>query len=745
MKSIDFFGIAFLILCLGFCSFGLSKLQTNTEDVLQWLPDQSEARTKYDYFESKFGSDDTLIVTWQGCTINDDRLVAFAQRIRQRDGGKLFQRITTGTETISRLAKQFKLSRPQVQAMLRGIFFGLENPDHTCALLELSNTGGANRTETVKAAWEALDHLEIDRSKVTIGGYPYIATFIDEQLKNSFRGFLFPSVFFSTVLALLCLRSLKLTLIVFITAAGATVTSVSFIPICNMKYGGLMSIIPALVFILAISGSIHLIRYSLNAIGDTRKLLAIGWRPCAVSAATTSIGMLSLMRSDFPAIRNFGLFCATGVGFAFLFQMTMVPWLLGRFGTSGLQKMATRNQSSRSWQQLATLVQRYRFPISLGFTLIAITGGISLTQLKAEVEVEKLFQPDSEILVSIANLETQMGPMEQTELLVVFENDGTPEFVDRFPERVKFIRRLQASVAKAPGVDVIYSLINFFPDEPAKTNARSFFQRATYRNLLRRERQSMANGNLLHCDKQEETWRITLRFPFTKKQDFSQIKSSVLAAAGRVSQVVPGSENLTGTETPSPSLSPKIIYTGKTHLFNHAQLNLLSDLFLNFLLAFVIITPVLIIVLRSVSIGLIAMIPNLFPTLVVFGGLGLAGCPVDLAIAMAASVALGIAVDDTTHFLMRFRDFGGSLKNVSVPVVETLGQCGPAMLHTTLIAGAGIFSYYFSNMLVISRFSWSIASLLAVALIADVLMLPAILFVFAKDKSKLNPELPKSD
>ena len=110
-----------------------------------------------------------------------------------------------------------------------------------------------------------------------------------------------------------------------------------------------MAIIPALVYILTTSGSIHLTRYSLEAIGDSKKLLSIGWRPCLVSTITTAIGMLSLARSGFPAIRSFGFFCATGAVFALIYQLIAVPWLLQRFGGKGQRALAGRAEKNRTW------------------------------------------------------------------------------------------------------------------------------------------------------------------------------------------------------------------------------------------------------------------------------------------------------------------------------------------------------------------------------------------------------------
>ncbi len=753
MNRLDYVGLTFSLVCVAFCHVGFSRIQSNTEDVLQWLPDQSEAREKYDFFTSKFGSDDFLIVTWEGCTVDDPRLKSFTQHIRDHDSEALIQTVTNGTEVFHRLSDDLKLPRANVLRRLRGVFFGTENPELTSALIELSRRGTANRGGSMQLVWDAIDaEPDLRRDDVAIGGYPYIATFIDRQLNNSFRNFLVPSVALSTLIALICLRNFVLTMIVFLTAVGSAATSIAFIPLCDTKYGGLMSIIPALVFVLATSGSIHLIRYSLGAIGDPIKLLKIGWRPCAVSAATTSVGMLSLLRSDFPAIRNFGLFCATGVGFALAFQLVLVPWLLGRFGAVGLNRLAMRSERSSFWFSLVDQVRSHRKSVALSCVLIMALGGVGLMWLDAEVEVEKLFRPDSEILTSITNLESRLGPMDQTELLVVFDQPD-PE---SFPDRAILVRRIQLAVSKLPEVNVIYSLVNFLPTEPTKATATSFMKRSAYRSLLRRERENLSNGNLLHIDGHSETWRVSLRFPFTEKRDFDKLKRDVIEVSSSVvkSQRPAGpsvgsteievaeSANEAGatkvSDAENPTLAPapsQLVYSGKTHLFHHAQLNLLTDLFQNFLLAFLIITPMLVIVLRSFSLGLIAMLPNVFPTLMVFGGLGWAGFPIDLAIAMTACVALGIAVDDTTHFLIRFRDFGGGFGNVVDPVRTTMSQCGPAMLHTTLIGAAGLFVYYFSDMLVVSRFAWAIATLLVIALLADVLMLPAILFLLVRSES----------
>lgn len=755
MNHWDRVGVLFSIAMLGLIVFGLTRVKTNTEDVLQWLPDQSDARVDYNFFRDHFKSDDFVILTWEGCTTNDARLANLADQIRALAGTEtaageaaIVAEVSTGLDMTRELSEKLNVSRKAIMNRLKGVFFGLEDLERTCVLVELSQAGTAQRSQVMLKVFEAIDNTpDLDREQVSIAGYPFIATYIDQQLSGSYRSLLVPAIVLATIISLLCLRSWLLGAIVFVTAVGAAAASVAITPICGYQLGGLMSIIPALVFVLATSGAIHLIRYSLDCIGDPAALLRIGWKPCVISTVTTAVGMLSLLRSEFPAIRNFGLFCAVGVGFALAFQLAIVPWLLTRFGQAGLRGLKNRTQKTGFWSWLAKSVKAQRWSVAVVFIGLLLAGIVGLQYLRAEVEVEKLFRPESQIVQSLTELETTLGPMDQTELLLVFDDVDASEM----HQRIDFVRQLQSELKKSDRIDVAYSLVNFLPSPPRRQSARNILKRAAYREYIEKNRSELSNGALLATDEPagREIWRISIRFPFIENVDFEAAREYVMETVDRVAgQVQVDNEKIRALALESKSGSgdagdnvafgggspvpAEVVYTGQTYLFHHAQLTLLQDLFQNFVLAFVIITPMLVIVLRSIKIGLLAMLPNVFPTVAIYGTLGWSGQPVDLALAMTACVALGIAVDDTTHFLIRFREFGGSLVSLDGPIENTISQCGPAMWHTTLIASASMLTFYFSEMLVVSRFSWAISSLLAVALLADVLMLPALLFLLRK-------------
>jgi hypothetical protein len=121
------------------------------------------------------------------------------------------------------------------------------------------------------------------------------------------------------------------------------------------------------------------------------------------------------------------------------------------------------------------------------------------------------------------------------------------------------------------------------------------------------------------------------------------------------------------------------------------------------------------------------MIPNLFPAVVVFGGIEWMNIPVQIGSVMTASAALGIAVDDTVHFLTWFRRGLDHGMPRLVALKDAFQRCAGAMAHTTLICASGLLVFAASSFVPILHFSWLMVFLLLSALIGDLLLLPAIL------------------
>jgi hypothetical protein len=135
----------------------------------------------------------------------------------------------------------------------------------------------------------------------------------------------------------------------------------------------------------------------------------------------------------------------------------------------------------------------------------------------------------------------------------------------------------------------------------------------------------------------------------------------------------------------------------------------------------------MIIVQRSLAAGLLAMLPNMFPTFVLFGTMGWLNQPVDIGSMMTASVALGIAVDGTLHFLNWFRREIGQGRTRRDAVAQCYRHCARAIAQTAFICGLGLLVYSLSGFVPTQRFAWMMCALLTAALVGDLLLLPALL------------------
>jgi predicted RND superfamily exporter protein len=195
-------------------------------------------------------------------------------------------------------------------------------------------------------------------------------------------------------------------------------------------------------------------------------------------------------------------------------------------------------------------------------------------------------------------------------------------------------------------------------------------------------------------------------------------------------------ESLTAAERDEPI---QVVYTGVVPVVYKAQRTLLNSLVESIGLAFLMISAVMMVLLRdwrrrisplntiNVSAGMTSMIPNVFPVVVIFGAMGHGGVKIDIGTMMCASVAMGVAVDDTIHFLTWFR-IGlreGMTRNEAI--LEAYRRVGTAMTQTTLIGGLGLAVFALSTFTPTQRFGIMMVTLLGAALAGDLILLPALL------------------
>ncbi len=181
------------------------------------------------------------------------------------------------------------------------------------------------------------------------------------------------------------------------------------------------------------------------------------------------------------------------------------------------------------------------------------------------------------------------------------------------------------------------------------------------------------------------------------------------------------------------------VYTGVVPIVYKAQRALLVSLVESTFWSFITITPLMMYVCRSISAGAVAMIPNILPVLCIFGAMGWLDIAIDIGSMMSASIALGVAVDDTIHFLAWFRADLDRLKDRRLAIIAAYKKCATPALQAAVISGLGLSVFAFSTFTPTQRFGWLMLTILLAGIVAELVMLPAILLDHLELLSKPKP------
>jgi predicted RND superfamily exporter protein len=150
--------------------------------------------------------------------------------------------------------------------------------------------------------------------------------------------------------------------------------------------------------------------------------------------------------------------------------------------------------------------------------------------------------------------------------------------------------------------------------------------------------------------------------------------------------------------------------------------------------AFIVITLLMIILIGNIKIGLASMIPNIYPIIIMLGIMGWLDLPMDLFTMMIGSIAIGLAVDDTIHFMHNFRRYFEQYNDAKKAVRQTLHTTGRAMLVTTCVLSIGFFTFMFASMNNLFNFGLLTGITLITALLSDYFIAPSLMVLMHPKK-----------
>ena len=455
------------------------------------------------------------------------------------------------------------------------------------------------------------------------------------------------------VILVVLFKNISGVLIPAITISINIIWTVGLFVIFGNKMNMVSGMLIPLIFIISLATTVHILnRFYLEVehSGDKRegilKTVKYICVPCFLTCVTTSIGFLSLIASDVTPVKNTGIFMAAGIMMSFFVCITIVPGLLSLFPERmsrpfmNIQKECStgRDEFQGVYGFIGKFVKNntiYVFVLSLVFVGVAIYG---VTKIDAESSIFESFPESSEITRSTEHIEQELMGLIPMDIVVdagdtggLFQPD-TLLNMEKLQDYLKGVPEVTRSVSVVDYVRYLNQLLN-------RDNTDG--QIVTKNKAIDYVKLASLHGDSIVSSLYTEDYnegRVSVRM---KNVGSSRYKSIVNGIEGFIKENFP--------------LGVSCAVTGIVPLLMDMQGYLIESQIKTFTLAFILIFISITLLLKSARIGIMSMIPNLVPIAITLGVMGYVGINLDVATIMIASVAIGISVDDTIHFLYRFK------------------------------------------------------------------------------------------
>lgn len=518
------------------------------------------------------------------------------------------------------------------------------------------------------------------------------------------------------------LRSIRAVLIINLAVVLAVLWTMGTFVAAGFQGTALtVSALPGIMLALTVAIAVHVVaRFyeervtTPDPLQAMRRALPALLVPTFVTCATTAAGLESLLVAYVLPVRHLGLFSGIGMLYTFIICLTVVPIMLVAFPPA-------RRAHPNPWLErflvaVADFDARHYRSIVAVSAVLAVIAFVGLTKLRPQGTNLHYLPDDSAPVRAMRFIEDHFGGASTLEVTV----SGAPDVVK--------------DPATARTVAAVQDLLASYPETTATV---------AYTDLLKRMNRAIHDGDPASYRLPETARGIAQQLLLYETSGGADLPQLVDINGYDIARVRGFTTSFMGMEenerffqdlsvrlaalapAGGPPLSLEI--TGDWPLWLRMNLSLLDTMEDSFFSSFIVIGLLMALLVRSVRLGLVALIPNVLPVLLSMGALGWMGVELDFATVMMAGIALGIAVDDTVHYLARYREELAVDGDPARAMRRCHATVGKGNVTACLVLFLGMGSMVLSNFPPHRTFGVIIAITMAVAMVADLLLLPSLL------------------
>lgn len=547
-----------------------------------------------------------------------------------------------------------------------------------------------------------------------------------------------PPILLITIAAIYVMfRSWRLTFLTLFAVLVSTLWTLGLYMWAGYGFNILTSMLPPLVLVLAIADDVHIIQHYTQCRRDgltheqswkhsVRHLIT----PLLAASGTTALGLLSLATSQVDAVRTFGIGAALGVMVDFAISITLMPTLLG--WTPVLPVPPQARWLLTPMRAIGRLSARHPARIVAVTAVLVAIAAAGVLRLRVDTNHIAFFKPGHPLHDSARLMDRELSGIYSFQVLL----EGEPDSL-RTPAMLQRIDQLRTRLERLGHVRKVVTLADYVArvhEQLAPASLRGTQRLPTDPDLVsqelfvfglseegRRELESLVASDYSRTQVLVKLASMSSDEAFAEVEEAERIARELFAGTGVVPTV-----------------------TGAGRLFATLDHYLVTSQLSSFATAFVSVFAVIFIVFRSVKFGVLAIVPNVVPVIIVLGAMGWLGISMNVATVMVASIALGVVDDDTIHFISRYRREARAGASTDEAIAAATEEEGRASLTTAIINTLAFSVLLLSDYRPSGWFGGLLALTMAVAFLAEVFLLPSIIRLVPSlfDASRLHDGQP---
>lgn len=576
----------------------------------------------------------------------------------------------------------------------------------------------------INAAFEEKTKVELHTS-----GLPWIRMANTKKVSKEIFLFIALSLSITSLLLYFFLRSFKATIISLLVVIIAVCWTFGLISGLGFKITMLSSLVPSLIIVIGVPNCIFLInkyhneyKEHKNQILSVQRVIRRIGAATLLTNTTTALGFAALILTDSVILREFGIVASINILMVFVISIIIIPI---SYSFSKVPKPRHYSHLEKNWVSLflnflINTVENRRTTVYIIFFILTGFGIVGTTKILTTGNLSEEFPKNGTLYKDLKFLENKFGGVVPLEIII---DTKKPKGVQK-TGNLKKINKLQERLSEIPELSKSVSIV-----DGVKFAKQAYFQgdSSFYRLPTRQERSFIAdylpdsesNISLLSSltDSSGQVARISVKI-----EDLGTEDSKVV-----MSQIKRITDNIFSPD------KYDVTITGASVVFLKGTDYLIKNLMISLLLAILVISIIMALLFRSMAMVIVSLIPNLFPLLVTAGIMGFFGIPLKPSTILVFSIAFGISVDDTIHFLAKYRqELRHSNWNIYDSVIASIHETGISMFYTSIVLFFGFSVFMASSFGGTVSLGILVSLTLIIAMLSNLILLPGLLLSLEK-------------